>query len=233
MAVGQLVVAMSVSFWYFERDKSKVCKRFVYLNVGCANLVFSAGSQDSYITAILICCLDFASIHPSLQIGSSTVLRAIRTTFQYHLGSAAFGSLIIAIIKTIRAFIAKLQKDAKKLAAGGGKAAVAIAKVVLCALQCCMWCIEKCAKFLNKHAYIQIAIFSYSFCKAARKAFFLILRNLLLIGAVKIVSEFVLLLILILIPVSTTFLAYCFLVSDTFDLKLGSPVAPVIFIFIF
>ena len=40
-------------------------------------------------------------------------------------------------------------------------------------------------------------------------------------------------LILILIPVSTTFLAYCFLVSDTFDLKLGSPVAPVIFIFFF
>ena len=188
MAIGQLVVAMSVCFWYFERDKSK--------------------------------------------IGSSMVLRAIRTTFRYHLGSAAFGSLIIAIIKTIRAVIAKFQKDADKLSKRGGRAAAALAKAILCALQCCMWCIEKCAKFLNKHAYIQIAIFSYSFCKAARKAFFLILRNLLLIGAVKIVSDFVLTLLLIMIPVSTTFLAYCFLVSDAFDTKIASPIAPVIFIFI-
>lgn len=84
-----------------------------------------------------------------------------------------------------------------------------VAKAILCCMQCCMWCIEKCAKFLNKHAYIQTAIFSYSFCKAARKAFFLILRNILLIGAVAMVSEFVLLLLLILIPCSTTFLAYC------------------------
>jgi hypothetical protein len=44
MAVGQLVVAMSVCFWYFERDKSKVCKQCVYLNVDCANLLCSAGS---------------------------------------------------------------------------------------------------------------------------------------------------------------------------------------------
>ena len=169
---------------------------------------------------------------PPAQIGSSTVLRAIRTTFRYHLGSAAFGSLIIAIIKTIRAVIAKFQRDADKLAKRGGAVPAAVAKAILCALQCCMWCIEKCAKFLNKHAYIQIAIFSYSFCTAARKAFFLILRNLLLIGAVTLVSEFVLLLLLILIPVSTTFLAYCFLVNDSFDTKIASPIATVLFIFI-
>ena len=79
---------------------------------------------------------------------------------------------------------------------------------VLCAIQCCMWCVEKCMKFLNKNAYIQTAIFGYSFCKAARKAFFLILRNILRIAAVVIVSEFVIILGLILIPLAVCFLSY-------------------------
>jgi len=161
-------------------------------------------------------------------IGSGTVVTAIKTSFRYHLGTAAFGSLIIAIIKTIRAFIAYLQKNADKLAARGGAAAAALAKIILCCLQCCMWCIEKCAKFLNKHAYIQTAIFSYSFCTAARKAFFLILRNILLIGAVAIVSEFVLTLLIVLIPMCTTFLAYCFFMSMT---ELNSVFGPTMFTF--
>jgi hypothetical protein len=76
----------------------------------------------------------------------------------YHLGTAAFGSLIIAIIKTIRAVIAYLQNQAKK---SKNKAL----QMVLCAIQCYMWCLEKCMKFLNKNAYIQTAIYGYSFCK--------------------------------------------------------------------
>jgi len=49
-------------------------------------------------------------------------------------------------------------------------------------------------KFLNKNAYIQTAIYGYSFCKAARSAFFLLLRNILRVAAVNMVSEFVLVL---------------------------------------
>jgi hypothetical protein len=63
---------------------------------------------------------------------------------------------------------------------------------MLCMLQCCMWCLEKCMKFLNKNAYIQTAIHGYSFCKAARSAFFLIARNILRIIAVSFVGDFVL-----------------------------------------
>ena len=57
-----------------------------------------------------------------------------------------------------------------------------------------MWCFEKFMKFLNKNAYIQTAIYGYSFCKAARSAFFLLLRNILRVTAVNMVAEFVLLL---------------------------------------
>lgn len=46
-------------------------------------------------------------------IGSGTVFGAISTSMFYHSGTAAFGSLIIAIIKTIRAIVAYIQKKTK------------------------------------------------------------------------------------------------------------------------
>ncbi|CAN0386427.1 unnamed protein product, partial [Hapterophycus canaliculatus] len=120
-------------------------------------------------------------------IGSGTVLSSIRTSLFYHSGTAAFGSLIIAIIKTIRAIVAYIQKKTKDT---HNK----ILQAVLCCVQCCLWCLEKCMKFLNKNAYIQTAIFGYSFCTAAKKAFFLIARNIMRVMAVGVVSEVVLIL---------------------------------------
>ena len=69
-------------------------------------------------------------------------------------------------------------------------------------------CIEKCMKFINKNAYIQTAIFGYHFCKAAKCAFFLILRNIARIMALSIVSGFVLLLGKLVITAGATFLCY-------------------------
>merc|ERR1711998_546488 len=135
------------------------------------------------------------------EIGNSTVFASIRMAFTYHMGSAAFGSLIIAIIKLIRAIIMYLQKKA-------AKAKNKLASAILCCIQCCMWCVEKCMKFINKNAYIQIAIFGYSFCTAARKAFFLILRNLLRIAAVGMVSEIVATIGKLFIPSVTLFIGY-------------------------
>ncbi len=47
------------------------------------------------------------------RIGSGTLCRAIAITSQYHLGTAAFGSLIIAIVEFIRAVVAWLQKKVR------------------------------------------------------------------------------------------------------------------------
>ncbi len=112
--------------------------------------------------------------------------QALRNTSYYHLGTAAFGSLIIAIIKTIRAVIAYIQRKAKK-------SKNKVLEYLMCVLQCFMWCLEKCMKFINKHAYILTSIYGYSFCKSARKAFFLLLRNILRVAAVNMVASFLLL----------------------------------------
>ena len=134
-------------------------------------------------------------------IGNGTVFWATRVSLWYHMGTAAFGSLIIAIFKTVRAILTYIQVQ---LAKSGNQ----IAKAIICCMQCCLWCMEKCIKFLNKNAYIQCAIHGYSFCKAARTAFFLILRNCLRVFAVNMVADFVLMLSKIMIPAFTTLLCY-------------------------
>lgn len=118
-------------------------------------------------------------------IGSWTVLFSIWEVIFYHAGTAAFGSLIIAIIQFIRALLAKAQKKAKE---AGSK----IAQILLCCCQCFFWCLECCLKFINKNAYIQTAIFSTSFCTSCRESFGLIFRNAARIGAVSYVSAAVL-----------------------------------------
>lgn len=137
------------------------------------------------VSALSIACWYFTRDKKSE--GNTTVLWSFKTAMFKHFGTVAYGSLVIAIIKTIRAVIAYFQKKAKK---SGSK----ILQYILCVIQCCMWCLEKCMKFLNKNAYIQTAIYGYSFCKAARSAFFLIARNILRIVAVSFVGDFVLLL---------------------------------------
>ena len=63
-------------------------------------------------------------------------------------------------------------------------------------------------KFMNKNAYIQTAIFGHNFCTAAREAFFLVARNISRIAAVGMVSELVLVIGKVLIPLLSTYLFY-------------------------
>jgi hypothetical protein len=135
------------------------------------------------------------------EVGAETVRWAFQEVGVYHLGTAAFGSLIIAVVKTIRAVIAYIQKKAQK---SGNK----VMEYIMCMLQCLMWCLEKILKFINKHAYIITAIYGYSFCHAARKSFFLLLRNILRVAAVNMISGFMMFIWKFSIPVLVTFLTY-------------------------
>lgn len=57
----------------------------------------------------------------------------------------------------------------------------------MCCCRCCLWCLEKCLKFINKNAYIETALYGLDFCNAACKAFGTILRNLMAFGAIAFV----------------------------------------------
>jgi len=103
------------------------------------------------------------------------VCTGVKNCFRYHLGSLAFGSFILAVIQTIRWFMIYLSKQAK---AQGNFVLECVLKV----FAYCLWCFEKSVKFLNKNAYIQVALLATNFCVSAKNAFWLIARNAVRFG---------------------------------------------------
>ncbi|KAK2491362.1 hypothetical protein MC885_012854 [Smutsia gigantea] len=109
--------------------------------------------------------------------------RAIR----YHTGSLAFGSLILALIQMYRLILEYLNKHLKD-------AQNRISKFLQCCLKCCFWCLENVVKFFNRNAYVMIAIYGKNFCRSARDAFNLMMRNILKVAVMDRVTDFVLIL---------------------------------------
>lgn len=81
------------------------------------------------------------------QVRSLPVARSVWRTLRFHMGSLAFGALLIAIIQLFRLVLEYI--DHKMRAAKQGNTVV---KVVLTCLKCFLWCFEKCLKFVNKYA---------------------------------------------------------------------------------
>uniref|UniRef100_A0A8C3UPL4 Choline transporter-like protein n=1 Tax=Catharus ustulatus TaxID=91951 RepID=A0A8C3UPL4_CATUS len=88
---------------------------------------------------------------------------AFGRALRYHTGSLAFGSLVLAIVQVIRVILEYLDH---RLKAAENK----FAKFLLSCLKCCFWCLEKFIKFLNRNAYIMIAIYGTNFCTSARNS---------------------------------------------------------------
>jgi len=181
LAIGELVIAMAVSKWYFTADRRFITQHLPF--------------------------------------------KALWSVIIYHSGTCAYGSLIIAIIKMFRAILNSLKKQITEMSNKK------IAETLLCCCNCCLCCLERCVKFINKNAYIQCAIFGTPFCKSARKAFYLISRNIARIGAVSYVTAAVLIVGKLFISAFTTFVAY-YALTEHFELELWSFGGPVMMIFI-
>uniref|UniRef100_A0A452RW61 Choline transporter-like protein n=1 Tax=Ursus americanus TaxID=9643 RepID=A0A452RW61_URSAM len=84
------------------------------------------------------------------------------------------------------------------------------AKFLMTCLKCCFWCLEKFIRFLNRNAYIMIAIYGTNFCTSARNAFFLLMRNIIRVAVLDKVTDFLFLLGKLLIVGSVGILAFFF-----------------------
>jgi choline transporter-like protein 2/4/5 len=159
--IGFLVIAGTVSRWYFEADKKML----------------------------------FAPL-----------LKSMKTAIRYHMGSVAFGSLILAIVQVIRIvfnYIANKSEKAKDNP---------VVKLMICCINCMLSCLERFVKFLNTNAsviffpfafamftcscivcrYIMVAMNGTSFCTSAKDALKLIISNLGLIAAAGVIQDIVL-----------------------------------------
>uniref|UniRef100_A0A8C9FPX5 Choline transporter-like protein n=1 Tax=Pavo cristatus TaxID=9049 RepID=A0A8C9FPX5_PAVCR len=125
--------------------------------------------------------------------------RAIR----YHTGSLAFGALILAIVQLIRVILEYLDHKLKGTQNS-------FTRFLLCCLKCCFWCLERFLKFINRNAYIMIAIYGKNFCTSAKEAFFLLMRNVVRVAVLDKVTDFLLFLGKILVAGGVGVLAFFF-----------------------
>ncbi|XP_065083197.1 choline transporter-like 2 isoform X3 [Ochlerotatus camptorhynchus] len=145
-------------------------------------------------------------------------------TVRYHLGTLAFGSLIIAICKIIRAMLEYIDHKLRKYDNG-------VVKAVLCLCKCCFWCLESFLKFLNTNAYIMCAIHGKNFCSSAKDAFSLLARNILRVIALDKVTGFLFFLSKLLIACGMAAVTYTFF-DNNGSTKLHYPFVPAIIVFV-
>lgn len=76
------------------------------------------------------------------------VTRSTCSLIRHHLGTVAFGSLIIGFVSFLRAIFAYTAKYLQKYDNAWMRA-------LLCCCHCCLWCLENVLKFLTRNAYIE------------------------------------------------------------------------------
>lgn len=89
-----------------------------------------------------------------------------------HVGSLGFGSLIIAIIFTIRVVVYTICKKAEA-ASGDNK----FVKMLSCMVQCFLKCFEEIIDYINKSAYAFMSIAGQSFCSSAKNGLLLQVKH--------------------------------------------------------
>jgi len=162
---------------------------------------------------------------------NTPVIQAFRKMSWYHTGSAAFGSLLVAILQFIRIIVAYMVHQLKK----AGKDNVLV-KYAACCVQYCLWYLQKIIEWINRNTYILIAIEGKSFCASAMEALSLIFNNLATVGAVNVIGDVLLFLGKLSVSLTCGVLAFLYLDDDAYttgENKISSPLLIVVFCVIF
>ncbi|XP_072935084.1 choline transporter-like 2 isoform X2 [Epargyreus clarus] len=130
-----------------------------------------------------------------------TLTSGIYRTTRYHLGTVAFGALIIAIVRVIRVILEYIDHKVKKFDNP-------LTRCIMCCCKCFFWCLESFLKFINKNAYIMCAVHGKNFCKSASDAFSLLIRNIIRVVVLDKVADFIFFLSKLLISIGIGFAVY-------------------------
>src|SRR5687767_1069333 len=90
-------------------------------------------------------------------MSKSPTIASLKRACTTSIGSICFGSLIIAIIQTIRTIVNILRSETDGMLAFIG-----------CLLDCFLSCIQDIAEFINKYAFCQVAIYGKDYMTAAK-----------------------------------------------------------------
>jgi choline transporter-like protein 2/4/5 len=146
---------------------------------------------------------------------------------RYHLGSIAFGSLLIATLRYIRMILDYISRQFSNIQDS------TVINFILKCFSCFLWLFEKFIKFLNKNSYVLIASRGYSFCKATRKAFAYVINNCLRFLVLVHLTEWILFCGTIIVCACNTYLFYQYLHwTDEYDQLIlrWTPIVAILFL---
>ena len=142
--------------------------------------------------------------------GDSDVRVGFWWSFRYHGGSLAFGSFILAvvwIIKFIFEYVGEKMIDASP--------ANGCTKCLVSCIRCCLDCFDRFIRYLNRNAFIYMALSGEGFCSSALNAFILILKNHAKFAFTEGIADVFMFLAKFFISVSTTAISWLLLGAMT------------------
>jgi len=177
-----------------------------------------------FIVAVAVCTWYFT--HTADSGGSAQIMRGFKWVLRYHLGSIAFGALIIAIAEFIR-FLFNYYRKVMTSRLWSNK----IMKCLYYTTKYLIDCINRVIKFITKNAYIQMALTSSNFCWSAWKAFVMILSNAGRFAVVTILGWIFTFIGKIAIIAGTVIVGYIIIENvDNIERNISSPILPLIII---
>jgi choline transporter-like protein 2/4/5 len=105
------------------------------------------------------------------------VLRSYGRAFRYHFGSLAFGSMLLSVVQFLEIIVETIKSQIEKANKGGENAANKCVNCCVDCMRCCLACVERIVQFINKNAYILIALSGKNFCSSAKEGFEIVWSN--------------------------------------------------------
>lgn len=139
--------------------------------------------------------------HKSPPLGS--VMIATCKVLRYHLGTLCVGAFIVALVQIIRVILLIVEKRMSEAL----KKNETVKGILMC-IHCLLACLERAMKFINKNAYIVTAIEGSSFWASAQRALGLLVTNALTVGAITVISEYVMIFGKVLITAVSTLIGF-------------------------
>ena len=146
-----------------------------------------------------------------------------------HVGSIAFGSLILAVIWSVQAVLAYIQQKMEESGAADNALIKCFIKIAMCLVEC----FKRLIKFISKHAFTEIAMRSTNFCGGAATSMGLIVSNMARMGILHGICELCISFGTIAITALTVLIGYLLLrYVEYFDNQVTQLASPLVIVFI-
>lgn len=139
---------------YFRNDYVRYAFWFNLFGMFWVTSFMEAYNLFVLVSSACIWYFEVSSKDGARKVINRSFFRGVR----YHMGSLAFGSFIVALIKMAIA-VCEYIKIQLEMSGGANATLSEIYKALITCCECCLAACLKCVEFINKHAYIQVYIF--------------------------------------------------------------------------